>query len=390
MDNQPDTAQDLHLLAIAETAEAARELAARLQALTGCATSAADALSALQPCDAIVVDVTQLRLAPLAGLQAQRRQGNTAPAVLCAPRLTGEMAAEVFDLDVRQFIRKPVGDAELHAQLEPFLSGIRQERERAAREHALEGVQKALQRRVEELDALTRVGRAITGAEDQGATLERTVEAVTYLLRADASLLYLHGGEGRGLELKAFHGIPEERVGPLWHPSEDSIMAEVMETAAPILRQQPDVQSKVTTGLFVRAALAVPLIVGRGVSGVLLAQRRGERLFDGADLAALLSIASYTSIALERLREKAELEARVEEALAASRLVSAHAETLAGPVDGVESNVMALLDGEFGPLDEAQHGAAHRIRLAAERLQEISGLIQDVLADFEPSSPPDG
>jgi len=390
MDNQSDTAQDLHILAIAETAEAAREKAARLQALTGCAVSAADALSPLQPCDAIVVDVSQLRLAPFSGLQAQRRQGNTAPAILCAPRLTGEMAAEVFDLDVRRFIRKPVTDEELRTELEPFLQGIRHERERAARERGLEAAQKALQRRVEQLEALTRIGRAIAGSPDESTALARTVEAATYLLRADESLLYLYPGEGRGLELKAWHGIAEEDIGVLWHPSEDSIMAEVLETGTPVLRQDSGVDSKVTTGLFVQAALAAPLVVHRGVAGVLLVQRREGRLFDGADIAAVLSLASYTGITLERLRERAELEARVEEALAASRLVCAHVDTLAGPIGGVESNVLALLDGEFGPLDEAQQNAAHRIRLAAERLQEISHLIQDVMTKFEPSSPPDG
>ena len=72
--------------------------------------------------DAVLVDVTSLLAAPLAGLRAQRRMNCQAPALLVAARMTESIAADMLPLGVRGFVMKPADDAGLLAALNELLA----------------------------------------------------------------------------------------------------------------------------------------------------------------------------------------------------------------------------------------------------------------------------
>ena len=97
---------------------------------------------------------------------------------------------------------------------------------------------------------------------------------------------------------------------------------------------------------------------------------------ESIDQTLLTSLADYASIALDKLRSIENTKARNEEKLDAAREIALHAQTLLAPVQGVESLVKSLLDGGFGSLSEEQREAVHRIRQAADRLNEIHSLIE--------------
>lgn len=385
--NQTTDMPKTHVLVIADMVDVAERLAGDVLPGAGYTASTADALSPHEDCDIILVDVTQLRSSPLAGLQTQRNFGNEAPAILVAPRLTSDMAGEVFELDIRDFIRKPASDEELLEHLSQFAEHVRQEQGRAELERQLKSAESVLRRRIEEMTALSRIGRAITSSNDMDTILKRVTEAAMYLTRADAVVIYLLGKAGGSLELRAHKGIAEDHISVLWHPSGDSVVATVMETGEPVARSNSEETTKFTTGYYVRASLSVPVITAQRVIGVLAAMRRAGAPFDDADRAALVNLGDFAGLAVGRVRERAEHEERLTEALATARLVGGHAETLINPIEGISSNVEALLDGEFGPLEDPQRDAASRIRLGVIRMDEIVTLIQMALAQFEEESP---
>lgn len=375
-----------HILVMADTPEAAAHLTEVLLPRAGYTATAIDALSPTRHADAVLVDVSHLRAAPLAGLEAQRNAGNQAPALLCAPRLTGEMAAEVFTLNIRDFVSKPVSDSELLDRLAKLIQRIRREQERTELEEHLEAAQRALQRRIDEMNALSRIGRALTVLDDTELILSRIVEAAMYLVRADECVLYLRDRASGELELRAHRGIAPEKVSPLWHPSADSLIVSMMQSAMAVGRHDED-GVKVTTGYFVPAAAGAPIVVGQRVIGALTTHWRTERDVSSADLAALTNLSDYAGMALDRVDAADDAERRVDEALATARLVRAHAQSFAGPIDGIASNVEALLDGEFGPLSDAQLGAVSRIRLGAARLSETARLIDEMFEEIESEAP---
>lgn len=383
---------DTHILVIADTEEAARHLAEGVLPAGGYRASVADSLTAPAACTAILVDVSQLRASPLSGLELQRSLGNQAPALLIAPRITGEMAMRIFDLDIRGFIRKPVEDEVVCEQLAHFLSQITDRQTQLELQRHLQASRDELARRLEEMQALSRVARAITSLKDIDVILSRIVEAATYLTRADGGAAYLADepatdepfatGEDAGLSLKVYQGLDETEQAVFGDPAAAPGVAQAFQTGELVLLHSGH-------GLHAaQSALSVPITSGGATAGVLTAFIREGQGFEPADESVMGALADYTAIALSKLDALTAAEARVDDALAAARTVRLHAETLFSPLDGIESSLDTLLDGGFGALTEPQHGAVTRVRRAADRLKEIVGYIRDTLAGFDgkPSS----
>src|SRR5688572_1536109 len=72
------------------------------------------------PTDIVIADVTSFRFSPFASLQAQRRMGCLSPAILVSARVTDQMAVELFELGIRDFILKPVENDVLISRINDF------------------------------------------------------------------------------------------------------------------------------------------------------------------------------------------------------------------------------------------------------------------------------
>lgn len=380
--------RDFTILVIADTGEAATYLADRLLPSAGFNAAQADAFSDAIPADAVLVDVTHLRAAPLAGLLNQREKGNHAPALICAPRLTGDMADQLFELNIRAFLRKPIEDAEFVERLWAFVQQARHAGSQEKLQVQLERTQAALTRRLEELNALSRVGRSITSLADVDVILTRIVEAAVYLTRADEGAIFLVDEATGRLWLRAHQGLSEGQIAAIQQPSPDSSAAIALSTGEPVIQGGQGQQAKITTDYIVRAAMNMPVLAeGAAPFGVLAVHSHAERGFEPADEVVLASLADFTAIALGRAYLIRENDDRVDAALETARQIRLHAETLLSPADGILSQTNTLLAGEHGRLSEDLHGAVSRIKLAAERLREIVGFIEGTFEDF-PGGPP--
>jgi two-component system NtrC family sensor kinase len=371
-----------HILIVADTGERAEHLAHTLLPEAGYSATLADNFAAPPDCDVVLVDVMRPRASPFASLKAQRRMGCRAAAILFAPRLTDEMAAEVFPLNVREFVLTPVDDDTLLEKLAEFAARIHHEQGQAEVTRSLEMTQAILARRLEEMSALSRIGRSITTLTDVDTILSYIVEAAVYLARADEGAIFLLDEERGELLLRAEQGLGKEQAEAISRPSHDSDAVAAFQSGQPVMRAG-DAGYKVTTGHLVYALINVPLITGGQVIGVLGVYNREARPFEDADQATLSSLADYAAIALDKARFHEQVAARVDAALETSRTVSLHAETMHDPIEGIESLAETLLAGGFGPLSEKQSGAVTRIKLAASRLREIFSFIRQTITEFE-------
>src|SRR5512139_2588574 len=120
------------ILVIADTAEVSDYLVAQLLPANDYAANKADDFNPPPPTDVILLDISLLRSpSPFAGLNAQRRMGCGAPAILYVPRLTEQMAAEVFSLGIKELVLKPVEDSVRVAKLAEFVAKVEAERNQA-------------------------------------------------------------------------------------------------------------------------------------------------------------------------------------------------------------------------------------------------------------------
>jgi two-component system NtrC family sensor kinase len=374
----------MRILLVADTPEGAESLRALLEP-AGYTTILAEDFTAPPPCDVVLADVTRFRFSPFAGLQAQRRMGSNAAAILISTRLTDQMATEMFGLGIRDFILRPIGNDALLERLTAFFQHMQQEKEHLEISQRLEKTESALARRLEEINTLSRIGRAIASLSDIDVMLSHIVDAGVYLTHAEEGAIFLVDEASGALVLRAQRGLGDQQAEAIRRPSTDSDVMEVLRTGLPIQKAADD-EHKVKTGFLVRALINVPIIIGSTTVGVVATYNHGTRSFASGDQQVLANLADFAAVALDKVRSIQAVEDRVDDALASAREIQLHAETLISPIEGIESLTDTLLSGGFGSLGEQQHDAVTRIKQATTRLREIVEFIEQALAKSEHES----
>lgn len=177
----------------------------------------------------------------------------------------------------------------------------------------------SLNARLEELQTLYAVSKAITGSLDLTEVLQNIVTYAVQLTRAEEGFILLH--EGDRLYLRALYD--PSGVRRLDMPVNDRVAWQVLESGKPAILGQ---ETLVATGYLVRALLYVPLRHQRrplyGVLGVVNRQRPQE--FDYSHQEVLNALADLATIAIENAR----LYSAVSEEQARLRSLLSHAHEL--------------------------------------------------------------
>ena len=174
-------------------------------------------------------------------------------------------------------------------------------------EEEVKKLNRDLERRAKELDALNRAGQMMMSSTlDLDAVLGIVMAEVRDLLGAEGASVLLE--EGDELVFVAAGGPDAETVVGLHIPITSGIAGWVMQAGKAELvseaRNDPRFYDRVdaATGMTTRSLMAVPLMV-RGVPrGVIEAINKAETTFDEHDLALLEGIAGPAAIAIENAR----------------------------------------------------------------------------------------
>jgi two-component system, OmpR family, phosphate regulon sensor histidine kinase PhoR len=125
-----------------------------------------------------------------------------------------------------------------------------------------------LQRRVDELETLQRLGNSITGTLDLDSVLTSIVTAAVELTGAEeGSLMLLDEATGE-LYMRAARNFQEDFVRTFRLPVRDSVIGSVLSTARPVLLDEQTPQ-KIKTSYLVQSLVYVPLQMKGRVFGVL-------------------------------------------------------------------------------------------------------------------------
>src|SRR5215212_7499263 len=197
------------------------------------------------------------------------------------------------------------------------------------------------QRRLEQQSALLSAAQVVTSELELDAVLQRLVQEVTKLLRADAADCYLLD-ESRGvLRCAAVYGVEaglvgfevkaNERISELSHPSYEGIAR----------------------------TLVAPMVWAgktRGVLGVGI--RDGSRTFDEGDLELLEAFASLASLALRNAESFGERthQARVQQAFYRIAELLGEPLSLAETLDAAAQAAVEALGGDFGAVVTPESG----------------------------------
>ncbi|MEJ2599115.1 MAG: ATP-binding protein [Anaerolineales bacterium] len=159
-----------------------------------------------------------------------------------------------------------------------------------------------LQQRLNELEALQRIGHKISASLDLDNVLSAVVEAAVELTEAEeGSLLLIEESTGE-LYMRAAKNFQDEFVRTFRLPTHDSLAGQVLRTGKPVLLDEKEPQ-KIKTSYLVHNLLYVPLQIKERVIGVLgVDNRQGGHAFNDAHLTLLSALADYAAIAIENAR----------------------------------------------------------------------------------------
>lgn len=318
------------------------------------------------PADMIVVDITQLRGDPLAGLRARREAGDEAPAIALAAHFPTARLRDLFHLNVVDILLKPYRPLDLAQAIRELAEARSAETNTQMLARSLESTREQARRRTEEVRLLSEIGRAVAGLADLEAILARVVEAAVFVADAEEASIYLAEGDGGELSLRAHHQAGQRQATLERLRVNDTIVGQVYKTGQAILHQ-PSIEGevKVQTGFLVQALINVPIRVRSEVVGVLgVYNRTAPRPFSEHQLTVLSSLADWAGVGLEH----AELVGQIREGLSSNPVTAAPQEVLEG-IDRAISNLEPLADGR--PIS----GESSRdIRAALDELREIRAM----------------
>ena len=142
--------------------------------------------------DVILMDYEMPKLTGLEVLRKLRiDHKNKTPVILMTSHGSEEVAVEVFRLGVQDYITKPFGSDHMLEAIEGALSITHLQREKEALTRRVMEANRQLTQHMEELNALSQVGKSITALVQPTKLLERIVDAVLQVTHSQECALAL-------------------------------------------------------------------------------------------------------------------------------------------------------------------------------------------------------
>jgi two-component system NtrC family sensor kinase len=325
--------------------------------------------------DLIVASLTLRGLSGKDLLVALRSQGMEVPMLVTAPEGAEADAVQAFRLGARDYLVKPLREAEVVAAVERALNEVRLRNERQQLAEELADSNRQLERHVRELTTLYGIGKAVTSTTNQTQLFSKLMESSLYVTEADMGWVLLAEGKGQALILRAQRNLPPAVANKLHQPWDDGVSSLVM-LSGETLNIYGEGLAQFKLARFGKAALIAPIKVRDQPIGVISVARVEQRPFSERNQAMLEAVADYASISLVNARLFQALETR------AQRLQRVIEETQTG--NQVRADWMAVLgrglreaQSEIGRLLTGAAPGGQRASL--ERLgRELESLLQKV------------
>ncbi len=222
------------------------------------------------------------------------------PIVLIMHQETPELTKNMMRSGVSDYLCLPVRAEELLTAVQTGLEKAQQRKEWVLLESRRATA--SLQRRVNELETLARLGRSVTGSLDLDSVLSAVVDAAVELTGAEEGTLLLLDESSGELYVRASRNFQEEFVRTFRLPVHDTLAGNVLRSGQPAVLDEKTPQ-KIKTSYLVHGLIYVPLQVHGHVFGVLGVDNRTNYIpFKDHDVKLLLALAEFAVIAIENAR----------------------------------------------------------------------------------------
>lgn len=326
--------------------------------------------------DLIVASLTLPGLSGKDLLVALRSQGIEVPVLVTAGEGKEADAIQAFRLGARDYLVKPLREAEVLAAIERALKEIRLRNEREQLAGELADSHRQLEQRVRELTTIYGIGKAVTSTTNQRDLFDKLMQSSLNVTNADMGWVLILDEDSGQLYLRAQRGMPKALANKLHQTWDDGVSSLVM-LSAEALSIHGDGLAQFKIARFAKAALIVPIKARDQAIGVITVAREQANPFSEPNQRMLEAVADYASISLINARLFQALSGRAEE------LQEAVEETRTGLKDQVDwtGRVRTQLEALKEQLPELLESAENPSQ--RKRVQVLRGDLETLLSELD-------
>lgn len=222
------------------------------------------------------------------------------PVILLVNRAAPELLKRAIRLGVADCLPSPILEEDFLTAVQTALDLARRRKDAILAE--ARRFTSSLQRQVDEMETLARLGRQITSSLSLDSVLAAIVDAAVELTGSEEGSLLLMDEATGELYMRASRNFQEDFVRTFRLPVTDSIAGSVIRSGEAVLIDENTPQ-KIKTSYLVQSLLYVPLQLHGHVFGVLGVDNRHGRLpLTQRHVRLLNTLAGYAVIALENAR----------------------------------------------------------------------------------------
>lgn len=326
--------------------------------------------------DLILASLTLPGLSGKDLLVALRSQGIEVPVLVTAEEGREQDAIQAFRLGARDYIVKPLREAEVLAAIERSLKEIRLRNEREQLAGELAASHRELEHRVRELTTIYGIGKAVTSTTNQRDLFDKLMQSSLNVTNADMGWVLLLDEDSGQLFLRAQRGMPKALASKLHQPWDDGVSSLVM-LSAEALSIHGDGLAQFKIARFAKAALIVPIKARDQAIGVITVAREDSRSFSEPNQRMLEAVGDYASISLINARLFQALAGRAEELQEAVESTRTGLQDQADWVGRVREQMTNLQDQLPDLLNSAENPSQRK------RLQVLRGDLQTFLEELD-------
>ncbi|MBI5713032.1 MAG: response regulator [Chloroflexi bacterium] len=315
-------------------------------------------------------------------LSALKSQNFEQPVVVIVPQGGEQQALAAFRLGARDYLVRPVREAEVITVVDKLSAEIRLKKERGQLQQRVNQSAAELQERVKELDTLHKLGKAVTNLNDVGLLFNRLVETAMQMTGAEMAWMLLADEASKQTILFAAKNLPP--TIQLRQPWDDGLASLVMLSAEP-LNISGAGMSQFKIAQIAKAALVMPIKARDQVVGVLTVANKSAKAFSDNHQSLLSAITDYASIAVVNVRLFQALEHRARQmqqaydelkaAKSKDEVVLAFGHQLRLPLDQAKGYIALAVQEGGTALNERLRD---HFRLAAERITTAMQMIDSL------------
>ncbi|GMR10464.1 MAG: hypothetical protein BMS9Abin28_1285 [Anaerolineae bacterium] len=323
--------------------------------------------------------VASLMLPGLSGkdlLVALRSQGLDVPVLVTAEEGQEADAIQAFRLGAKDYLVKPLREAEVLAAIERSLKEVRLSHETKHLAAELADSHRQLEKRVRELTTIYGIGKAVTSTTNQRDLFDKLMLSSLNVTNADMGWVLLLDEDSGHLYMRAQRGMPQALADKLHQPWDDGVSSLVM-LSAETLSIHGDGLQQFKLARFSKAALIVPIKAREEAIGVITVAREEDKPFTEPNQRMLEALSDYASISLinsrlfQALTGRAEqLQEVVDETRTGMQDQVAWVERVRDELEGLKEQIPDLLDNSEHPSQR-------------KRLQVLSSDLETMLQELD-------